>query len=55
MKVKVIECNGLLLLVEYKGKQYIDDSKFSEIERFKNGEIVEISEKRFSEMGEVKR
>jgi|GEM_PF-6856976 len=51
MKSKVIRVNGLLIIYEIDGKQYIDDSNFSEIMCLNPGDVVNLTEERFKELG----
>jgi len=50
-KVKAI--NGLYVIYEIDGKQYMDDSFFEEIMGLNEGDIVEITDKRFNQLSEL--
>ena len=53
MKAEVKEVNGLYIIYKINGDEYIDDSTFNEIMKLKDGDIVDITPERFSQLGKV--
>ena len=55
MRATVKEINGLYVIYEINGKEYMDDSTFSEILALEKGDVLDITAKRFKQLSERNR